>query len=45
MPKDLNPNPHLLSFSFIGHMKDKEIYFLQQGCARPMEMTESERDK
>jgi len=31
--------------SFVGHAKDKEAYFLQQGWARLVEMTESERDK
>jgi len=35
----------LWSFSFIGHVKDKEVYFLQQGWARLVEMTESERNK
>jgi len=32
-------------FSFIGHAKDKEVYFLQQGWASLVEMTETEGDK
>jgi len=45
MPQDPNPKTCLWSFSFIGHTNDKEVHFLQQGWARFVEMTESERDK
>jgi len=50
MPPDVKPNPSSLhvrlgSMSFIGHAKDKEVYFLQHGWARLLEMTESERGK
>jgi len=41
MLQDSNSNPirlhvRLRSFLFIGHTKDKEVYFLQQGWARPV---------
>jgi len=50
IPQDLNPNPSSLhdcfwSFSFIGHAKDKEVYFLQQSWTGLVDMTETERDK
>jgi len=46
MRQDLNPNPSPCSSLVIfGHVKDKEEYFLQQGLARIVEMTEREGEK
>ena len=36
---------YLWTFSFIGHAKDIEVYFLQQGWDTLVEMSENERDK
>jgi len=36
---------HIHIWLFFGHAKDMEIYFLQQGWIRVVEMTESEREK
>ena len=35
----------LWSFSFIGDAKDKEVYFLEQGWTRLVQMTEIEGEK
>jgi len=35
----LNPNPGSSPVRFHGHVKDKEVYFLQQGWARLVENT------
>jgi len=43
MRQDFNPCP--CSWSCFGHVRDKEVYFLQQNWARLVEMTESEGEK
>jgi len=46
MPQNLNQNPSPYSFLGIFRcVKDKKLYFLQQGCARYVEMIESEGEK
>jgi len=36
---------HIHLWSFVGHVKDKEIHFLQKGWVRLLDMTESEGEK
>jgi len=39
---EIEVHAHLWIFLFIGHAKDKQVYFLQQGCATLVELTGSE---
>jgi len=36
---------HVHLWSFFGYAQNKELYFVQQGWARLVEMTEGEREK